>query len=560
MNSLRQIFSKYTALVAVAIAVAAVLLRTSPASAAGNCLKDLYGKNVQCTANDVRIAQAVNPRDLSGNPINTCFQGVPFSFIVDFQVVTTATARENIGLYLGTTPGGSALTGTCNDNIISPLHLPNTSGTPPPSCPAAGAGIQCLGSALYHEFDTSLNGDNCGDTTSADGTNQFVTVELDNVLCSGSGSLVLPDCTSWQQPGGAILCTSNPNAGWPFSTSAIPGSPSKCSCGTVSIPITPISYSISATKTPNPAMLNEPGGDVTYTVGVTNNTSTSLGSAGSVAINQICDDKFGNIATVNICKGGTNANNSCTAAADCPGGTCFAPNACPAGSLCSAPNNVAGTTCASPVSCSLPQSVAAGATVSNLCSFKGSFTATEGSLKDTVTVNGLGKSGAPANAPPANATVIIGEATASVQVSKSLDTANACATVRYKVEVDNTSATGTDETETLGSLSDTSFGDITKVQGNVVGTTCGQTTGQGTLSGSGPGALPASIAAGGKYICEFDGMFCGGLGSAGNSCTTGLEHKNTVNATLTGDETGELISGSTSSSLTVDACFTSTPN
>jgi hypothetical protein len=49
------------------VAVTALSLRASPASA-NNCLKDIYGKNVQCTANDVSVAFADNPRTLGGAP------------------------------------------------------------------------------------------------------------------------------------------------------------------------------------------------------------------------------------------------------------------------------------------------------------------------------------------------------------------------------------------------------------------------------------------------------------------------------------------------------------
>jgi len=145
------------------IAVALLfLMRASPA-AAGNCLKDVYGKNVQCTANDVSIASASNIRKLDGSTLSTCPAGGYFDFIADFHIVTTATSRENIGMYFQTAGGSSALTGTCSDNIISPLHDPGANGVG--TCGSGINQIPCLGSALYHEFDTSLVGDNCGDTT-----------------------------------------------------------------------------------------------------------------------------------------------------------------------------------------------------------------------------------------------------------------------------------------------------------------------------------------------------------------------------------------------------------
>src|SRR5205823_3255587 len=86
-------------------ALLAMAIMATPASAANNCLADVdptIAKHLggsTCTANDVRIAAALNPRNVDGTPISTCFAGVPFSFIADFQVVTTATAREDIGLY-----------------------------------------------------------------------------------------------------------------------------------------------------------------------------------------------------------------------------------------------------------------------------------------------------------------------------------------------------------------------------------------------------------------------------------------------------------------------------
>jgi len=557
-----------------AVAVLAMSLDAAPAFAAKNCLQDVSSKHLTCTANDVSIAKAVNPRNLNGSAINTCFAGTNFSFIADFQVVTTATSRQNIGFYMATGGQANALTGTCVDNIVSPLHAPG-SNTPPggnpqdtSQCTQSGGTALCLGSSLYHENDTSLTGDNCGDTTSADGTNQFITVELDNIKCPAVGTtFMLPNCTSWQQPGGAILCASSPpSTGWPWVPAATPGSPSKCNCGSVSIPITPISYSMTATKVPSPASTPEPGGNFTYTVGVDNTTSATFGTTGSEIITQVCDNRYGNIATSGACSGGSNNGNSCTSDANCSGGTCALPNACPAGSLCTSPNNVAGSTCATNISCTLPQTVGVGQTVSNLCSFAGSFTGSEGSMTDTVTVNGFGNTGTsspPAVSATANATVTISEGPATAQVSKSLDPLRECATVRYKVEVDNTSGASTDESEVLSVLNDNpGYGDVTKLGGTeaakILGTTCGVATGQGTLSGStGAGALPITIAPGGSYTCEFDGQFCAGLATYPD-CTSGLEQTDTINATLTDDDSeGHAVTGTTSDTLKVDVCFSS---
>src|SRR5713101_2579130 len=77
----------------------------STTALADKCLKDAYGKNVQCTANDVSIAFADNPRNLNGTKLTQCTAGQKLSFVADFHVTTTATGRENIGLYFQTAGG-----------------------------------------------------------------------------------------------------------------------------------------------------------------------------------------------------------------------------------------------------------------------------------------------------------------------------------------------------------------------------------------------------------------------------------------------------------------------
>lgn len=563
--------------VGLSVIAALFLLRALPASAAGSCAQDLFtaagnSQTLGCTANDISLTGASNPRDpATGGPLSQCVPGQPFNVIVDFTVQSTSNkTRSNVGLYLGTIPvgqaGSSALTGTCDDNILSQLHLKGGST----SCAADSTG--CLGDANYDEEDGTA-ADNCGDAAAA--SLHTVTVELDGVTCPnvGATAVILPDCTTWQVPGKTITCFSDPNQGWPFvPTAAIPGTTSKCNCGQVSIPITPINPTISATKTPNPATVTEPSGKSTYTVVVKNTTAAAV----DVTINQLCDDKFGNIATAT---------------------TSPAQNPCAAGSLCSAPNNVAGSTCATNITCPLPATLAQNGTVT--CTFDGTITGTEpGSVKDTVTANGVG-SGIAVSA-QASATVTIGEAAAKAQVLKSLDTGEACAVARYKLEVDNISTAGTDESETLTGLMDSKFGaDLTTLGAStanpkVVGTTCGVASGSfglGTMASGQPGALqatatggtlPASIAVGGSYTCEFDGEFCAALSSF-NGCSTALEDTNLVTAKLSLDGDGVCAGGTNdgnlctsdagcpgtgatcvltltpTATLTVDSCFSHTP-
>ncbi len=70
----RCITSKWFVLFAVALL--AMTIMAPPASAQANCLQDEYtasgGGSAVCTANDIRIAKAINIRDLQGNPLTQC--------------------------------------------------------------------------------------------------------------------------------------------------------------------------------------------------------------------------------------------------------------------------------------------------------------------------------------------------------------------------------------------------------------------------------------------------------------------------------------------------------
>ncbi len=287
------------------------------------------------------------------------------------------------------------------------------------------------------------------------------------------------------------------------------------------------------TKTPNPTSLPDGGGAVTYTVSIQNNSNF-----GNITINQICDDQYGNIATAS-----TNP----------------AQPTCAAGKT----GSVSGTP-----SCSLPQTIATNATYS--CTFVGNAPeagnvtgSVPAKFTDTVTVNGLAQNGTTPLAGTASATVPIGEAASTatdIKTSASAIPTSGCATVRYSVEVENTSEMTSDETETLNALNDSSYGDITTVQGNVLGTTCAA-TGAGTLAGPGAGALPTTIAVGGNYTCQFDAQVCGNTKALVNppnatTCPAGIETSDTVSGTLVGDES-ETVS-QTPGTLTVDVCFGTT--
>jgi hypothetical protein len=322
-------------LVMLSAATAFLLLTAAGLASAQTCVQDQYNKvnkqKLNCTANDVRIAKVTNVRDpITGHAITTCNAGSPFNFLADFEIVTSSSqARENIGLYIATNSQTTALTGACVDNIVSPLH-PNASTGP-------------LGSDNYHTTDPAP--DNCGDTSSNDFSPTFgkgaerVTLEIDNFLCqapAGSNQVQLPNCTSWQIPGGTIQCVANTTTwaypfngpGNPGTPTAIPGSPSKCNCDTIPLGVTVQTPGIDVGKacntngttttptfskvgtqltgSPNDCSITPEGGTATYYVEVSNTSNF-----GSVVVDQICDSAYGQIYPASGTTGTCNAGTQC---------------------------------------------------------------------------------------------------------------------------------------------------------------------------------------------------------------------------------------------------------
>lgn len=430
--------------------VAFAVLLVAQAASAGNCIPDKFGKKLTCTANDIQIAKALNPRDLSGNSIEKCIEGQVFSFIADFQVVTTATSRYDIGLWFSTDGhGGADTSGTCSVNMIKGPYLDQ-------------AGQHVMLGAVYA---ADLDGDACGDVNTANGwgppDGRLVTVRVDNVTCKAgkTGNLSLPNCTSWSQNVGGICLT-------PDDTT--PGSPSKCNCDAgFEVPIKVDMGKGTATKDPTPISLPEPGGEFTYNI-----SFTSSSEFVSVTLDRICDDRYGTIAYWSgpPCDEGSEGSINST---DCAAG--------------------------------LPPTLIPNATFS--CSFKANFKRTNipgnsVSLTDTVTFFGHDSNPNPNPVKQtAAATVMITDIPPAGTISKWLDSMQ-CAVVRYKVKAVNSNPDA--GALRLTKLMDSSFGDITAaasscdiktVSNCVKSTTCN--LGAGVFVGETP------------YECQFDGYFCG---------------------------------------------------
>ncbi|XOF32871.1 MAG: hypothetical protein ACL93V_12745 [Candidatus Electrothrix sp. YB6] len=268
-------------LTAAAFSLAAGLVlgvQTAQADGAGNadvipdvgCMEDVAGFGLNCTANDVQLANATNIVILDSDG-GCAFPGDTVTFTADFEVLLTAQARHDVGIWFaqdGDPNGDGALTGACT--AATPAYAPDLpwldlDGTSDP---------------LPGDNKPSGTQDTCGDIDDSHNP-LFPSITL-TVTCidpDGNGKLNLPNCTSWRQPGANDLCTSP--------LGAFPGAPSKCRCDDgfeVDINVPPAELKV--VKTAIPDSIPEPGGTVDFQVEVTNASTLS-----SVTLTQIADDE-----------------------------------------------------------------------------------------------------------------------------------------------------------------------------------------------------------------------------------------------------------------------------
>lgn len=260
-----------------------------PASGQGmqvnnGCMRDIAGFDLVCTANDVRIASVANVVVAPGD--SCAYPGDTVTFTADYNVLLTAQARHDIGIYFssdGDPNLDGAYTGQCNINTLpytpNPSPYTDLDGTTDP-WPGGNRASGCQ--------------DWCGDIDdSPNPITATITVTAKCIDTDGDGKLNLPWCTSWRQPGDNSLCTSP--------LQAFPGAPSKCMCDTtgLTIPITVPPPALLVDKTvdangdgtfSDSETIPESGGSVTYKVVVTNPSPPYTAN-----ITSLTDSVYGNI-------------------------------------------------------------------------------------------------------------------------------------------------------------------------------------------------------------------------------------------------------------------------
>ena len=395
---------------------------TGPTIVGDVCLQRIFGtpvspsNRVNCTANDIRLSKV-----LSVSP-TSCTKGVDFDLEVTYEIDVTANARYDAAFIFRLDGGtnargdGASASGTCS---LSALFPP-----PPPNPPAL-----------------NLDGDTCGDLNSG---KYQVTFTIPDVECSdsnGDGKLNLPYCTSWHSNQGTVCEISEP-----FSELDAPDfrpdTKSKCVCDdNFQVPVTVEEAELSVVKTASPTQVPEPGGEVTYTVEVTNTATVE-----SVIIETIDDDIYGDL---------TDPANLLVSENDCP--------------------DLVGET------------LGPGETLS--CSFKGQVSGNAGDrVTDIVEVCADQPGVNPLVCGDDDADVDITDVYTAPTVQKTAQsTANCRVDVTYQVVVSNNSEV---DLLTLNTLSDDRFGNIAAVQGDVISTTC---------------SVPRDINTLANYTCSFVG-------------------------------------------------------
>jgi hypothetical protein len=419
---------------------------------------------LNCTANDIRLSRAISVSPTS------CIAGQKIDLTATFEVIVTANSRYDAGFFFRVDGGSNArgdgpnATGECSLSWLTP-------GVPP----------------ALAITSSSADKDSCGDLNS--GTYN-VTFTIPQVLCEAALNtdppvLKLPNCTSWHS-NSSTACTAPGNDNSIQAASYFhPDTKSKCVCDdNFTVPVIVEHPNITVDKTASPTQLNEPGGNVTYTVKVTNPAEVAF-----VTLTSISDDPDNNTATANIV----------TYLPIPPGQNC--PGSLPTGfSACTTCDTSSSTT-----------AVVLAPGASTNCTFVVNVQGSAGAnITNKACVNGTDSNGGAIGPTCDTATVSILDVGPTAAVTKTVDSLQ-CVVVRYKVKVENTD---TVESLSLTALSDSPFGSITSVQGNVLGTTCGVADPVGTLSGlqgiTGAGILPATILSEGMYTCYFDAKFCTG--------------------------------------------------
>ncbi len=244
------------------------------------CMGDVSSDNgisgLNCTANDIRIAEAFDINILEGDPnpddgVDECTINEPVTFTAKFKFELSAQQRHDLGVWFATAGQANARTGAC---LVSTAPLfKNEGGTFINDLDGISTGYCSNDTSRSCDADSDCKGksntcvftqDYCGDIDEATSP-QFFEIEITTecVDKDRNGELDLPVCLSWRQPGADEYCET--------AEDAYPGSPSKCNCDDdFSVPIKVPTPPLTVYKNISPSTLLEPGGTATIKFDIVN--------------------------------------------------------------------------------------------------------------------------------------------------------------------------------------------------------------------------------------------------------------------------------------------------
>ena len=263
---------RYFKLISVVISAGIIFVfcGTVPAAFAADsdiCMDDkwhitgLNSQDLTCTAKEVFIEE-----DTGGNKIisadivngDDCEYPGDTATVAILADIHFNADRYDIGIY-SAIDGGNALNGKCGLDVLNP-------NAPPPA--------------------QDVDGDDCGDVKVGkdDGTFHDFPFQILKLTCEDDdrdGFLDFGVCFSWRTNGSNEECNGPDDI--------FPGSPSKCFCERVNINVEVPPTKLLVVKTANPKSINEPGGDVEFTVNVKNQSQFA-----TVTLTEIADDEDNN--------------------------------------------------------------------------------------------------------------------------------------------------------------------------------------------------------------------------------------------------------------------------
>lgn len=244
-----------------------------------HCMGDVASANgisgLNCTANDIDIAEALDINIIAGDPdpndgVDECTIGEDVTFSAKFRFELSAQERHDLGVWFATGGQPDARSGAClvstgplfsnASGFLNDLDGMTTGVCSSDTSQKCNADSDCRGK----ENICSFKPDYCGDIDDSTSP-QFFEIEITTACVDKdrNGELDLPVCLSWRQPGADEYCKN--------AEDAYPGSPSKCNCDdTFSVPIQVPTPPLQVFKSISPATLDEPGGTATVVFDIVN--------------------------------------------------------------------------------------------------------------------------------------------------------------------------------------------------------------------------------------------------------------------------------------------------